>query len=626
MISKQLNIQLLALFPRSRTSWNKKMGTDLTIYCLKEITDYIGFERLCHDLMALSGYPSIEPLGGFKDKGRDAIHIDKSGGITIFAYSVREDWRAKLSEDATKIQRNGHSCKKLVFITTSEITPGQRDEAINSIKEQFKWDLDIFGLERLRILLDTQYTQLKATHTKIFPPDILAYQAQVDRIGQRNYIFISYSPENIILADWIARKLVAEGYLVWCEKIRHLGGDEYPGDIDIAMQRDVFCVIALYSESSIKNPEFIRQSAVAIGISKSIPNFYIPIRIEQIPIDKMDRTTRGLVFLPFETDWSEGIRLLLDKLENIGCPKSQPKGRRIAAEVFPDGDVYSQSSEMIVSNLFPILQLPKIILRFQTKQTIPNQLIFQMRCEWAFRQVSDRLFLSFQQPSPELLNNYGLSLVGEGLWEGIERVEGISSKNLVSELLRKGIIVYCLEKGLKYCPSTNLIYFPFGLVPGDKMNYLWPNGKTAFINTVGERKYRKGKGEERYKYYIAPDFYISQTLIGDFAVLLKIRIRITDIEGVPLSPSKSNSRRKDLCHDWWNAEWLSRTLAVCQFLSHEGKITLALSQINQIIIGATPIILTAPFGIDEKLIDLGSYEREDILMEREEFDDGVEQE
>ena len=51
------------------------MAANITIYCLEEVTDYFEFERFCHDLMALEGYSSIEPLGGFKDKGRDAIHV-----------------------------------------------------------------------------------------------------------------------------------------------------------------------------------------------------------------------------------------------------------------------------------------------------------------------------------------------------------------------------------------------------------------------------------------------------------------------------------------------------------------------------------------------------------------------
>src|SRR5882724_12022783 len=68
---------------------------------LEHLTDYAQFERLCHDLMAASGCTAIEPLGGTKDKGRDALHVDHNdpGTVTIFAYSVREDWQKKLDED-----------------------------------------------------------------------------------------------------------------------------------------------------------------------------------------------------------------------------------------------------------------------------------------------------------------------------------------------------------------------------------------------------------------------------------------------------------------------------------------------------------------------------------------------
>ena len=53
------------------------MAADPIVYCLEHVTDDDQFERLCHDLMALDGYRHIEPLGGHKDKGRDAIHIDR---------------------------------------------------------------------------------------------------------------------------------------------------------------------------------------------------------------------------------------------------------------------------------------------------------------------------------------------------------------------------------------------------------------------------------------------------------------------------------------------------------------------------------------------------------------------
>ncbi len=602
------------------------MAADLTIYCLKEVTDYAEFERLCHDLMSLVGYTSIEPLGGFKDKGRDAVHVSLSSGTTIFAYSVCEDWRAKLAEDAEKIRKHGHTCNNLVFVTTAEITSGERDEAIESINEQYKWTLELYSLERLRNLLDTQFPHIKSNHPQIFPPEFLAIQAHMKRVEQRDHIFISYTPEDVALAEWLARKLTAEGYLVWCERFTYLGGENYPDDVDDAIQRQVSRVIALYSQMSLSNPDVMRQRAIAFGLGKQIPNFLIALRIEQIPVEKMDQATRQLVFIPFETNWAEGLKLLLGKLEAVGCPKSLSNGKGVAAGTFLGKDFLSESSETIVTNYLHIYRLPDIILRFSPKQVIPRKKLDEMKLEWAFREVSDRLLLSFHQPPQSLATALGLRLVGRGSWRGTERVEGIITKNLVSELIRKGLIVKCLQRGLQFCQWTGLYYFPFGLVPGDKISYRWPNGKAAPINTVGERKYRRGREDDRYRYYLAPDFYVSQSLLDDFAVLVRVRVRITDTHEVPLPSHKANSRRKDLCHDWWNGEWLSRMLAICQYLADNENIVIGAQQSEQIIIAAQPLNLVAPRGIDEAALDRSSYQREDILVLREDNEEDLEEE
>src|SRR5262245_52933447 len=130
------------------------MAADPIIYCLEKLTDYDQFERLCHDLMALEGYPGIEPLGGSQDKGRDAIDVSRDGNhTTIFAYSVRKDWLTKLKEDAGKIKRHGHACHRMVFLTTAAVSATERDNAIKHIQEQHGWDLEIYALERLRLLL-----------------------------------------------------------------------------------------------------------------------------------------------------------------------------------------------------------------------------------------------------------------------------------------------------------------------------------------------------------------------------------------------------------------------------------------------------------------------------------------
>ena len=149
------------------------MASKTTKYDLTEATDYLGFESLCHDLMSREGYKSIQPLGGTGDKGRDAIHFDKSTSIsTVFAYTVRKDWETKLNEDLEKVRRYEHKCDQFVFVFTSPISARKFDEKKEAVKQKYGWALDILDLERIATLIDNHYRDLISIHSNIFRKNI----------------------------------------------------------------------------------------------------------------------------------------------------------------------------------------------------------------------------------------------------------------------------------------------------------------------------------------------------------------------------------------------------------------------------------------------------------------------
>lgn len=148
------------------------MAADPIIYCLDHVTDYRQFERFCHDLMAMEGFQSIEPLGGIKDKGRDAIYVNLKDGITtIFAYTVRKDWQKKLEEDRNSIFASGHNCHQVVFVCTSAFTSTERDAAIDVTRAVHKWNLQLYGLERIRIICNL-HSKIIDRHPQIFTPSL----------------------------------------------------------------------------------------------------------------------------------------------------------------------------------------------------------------------------------------------------------------------------------------------------------------------------------------------------------------------------------------------------------------------------------------------------------------------
>ena len=116
------------------------MGSRFTRLDLEKITDYFEFESFANNLMSREGYRNIEPLGGHKDKGRDAIQVNRqNNGITIFSYSVRKDWKEKIYEDLNKIQKHGHECDQVVFVTTTEPSATEKDKVKTDVNEKYGW-------------------------------------------------------------------------------------------------------------------------------------------------------------------------------------------------------------------------------------------------------------------------------------------------------------------------------------------------------------------------------------------------------------------------------------------------------------------------------------------------------
>lgn len=63
---------------------------------------------------------------------------------------------------------------------------------------------------------------------------------EMNRCDMRDHLFLSYATEDWPLAEWLTRRLTAEGYRVWCDRFKLLGGESYPKDIDMALEHETF--------------------------------------------------------------------------------------------------------------------------------------------------------------------------------------------------------------------------------------------------------------------------------------------------------------------------------------------------------------------------------------------------
>ena len=245
----------------------------------------------------------------------------------------------------------------------------------------------------------------------------------------------------------------------------------------------------------------------------------------------------------------------------------------------------------------------------------------KLKSEWSYREIDPYTFLSFHNPPTSILKEYGITEKGGGLWPEVEKIDGIRSVNLASELIRKALIVKCYQRGLQYCSGTKQLYFPPDLMKNNRLYLIRPDdGSKTYVFANGKRKHPSG-GE--YLHSLAPDFFVRQDLFDDLTVLIRIRVRFSDTAGKAFTTKRAiDSRRKHLCKNWWNKDWFNRTLAVSQFLADEEKIVIGKSQDAQIIIDATPFYINAPVGINEEGLDELSRERSELIRNYDEFSDG----
>ena len=81
----------------------------------------------------------------------------------------------------------------------------------------------------------------------------------------REHLLINYATEDWALAEWLTRKLTAEGYRVWCDRFMLLGGESYPREIDEAIKSRTFRMLSLLSRASLTKPNPLKERTLALG-------------------------------------------------------------------------------------------------------------------------------------------------------------------------------------------------------------------------------------------------------------------------------------------------------------------------------------------------------------------------
>jgi len=410
-------------------------------------------------------------------------------------------------------------------------------------------------------------------------------------------LFVSYAGEDGALAEWLTLKLTGQGYRVWCDQIKLLGGECYPGDIDDAIKNDTFRVLALLSKHSIHkaNPRKERTLALSIGRERGI-DFIVPLNVDGLSPTELDWMTSDLTFISFSGSWADGLKKLLKKLESVNAPKDVGKGQEAVCEWFSVRDTPLERQETLWTNLLRITEIPKGVHRFEILNEVD---LDGLSRKWAFYCQSPRVVWSFDKPASDL--QVDLRKTASVAWESVGTYEGMNMGYVATNLIERCVLVHCLRKGMEEEATKRYgLFFPEGLFPNNRLAFENYRGKKVSISVVGERTFYSAGLREKNRYHISPRFKPLLWVFDIPVIRVNIRLYLTDLEGNALDSRKMVSRRKRLCRDWWNYEWLSRMMAMSAWLS-DGKerVYILRTDNGNLAISGKPVRLSASFGIDE---------------------------
>jgi hypothetical protein len=428
----------------------------------------------------------------------------------------------------------------------------------------------------------------------------------------RDHLFISYASENSILAEWLTLKLTVEGFKVWCDRTKLLGGESYPLDIDKAIKESTFRVLALLSKNSIQKPNPVKERTIALSLGKErgIDDFVIPLNVDGLSPTDLNWMVSDLTFIPFYKGWAEGLTRLLKKLGQIGAPRDPKRGRESVAKWVTNEDSVLHEEERVWSNVLPITTIPPTIRRYYVGS---EDELKRFRQSWPVYGEKNQVW-TFALPDEN--NSFAERQVVD--WSRRANVDALSTIDVVTYLLRRSLTLHCIARGLKLTDDRRYIFFPQNLVESDKIPYQRYDGKRVYTKAVGQRTFHSvERGAYKSTYHLAPIF---RPLVRRFhSPCYEINMRLVWTDGQGVEEPNSNRKRRALTKTWWNYQWLAKNTAFISWLTGaQNEHTIFASKHGDVKIAGLPITASSPMGILEDALTATVTEEDETEVLEEE--------
>lgn len=384
--------------------------------------------------------------------------------------------------------------------------------------------------------------------------------------AHRDHLFISYAWEDAALCEWLWRKLTAQGYAVWCDRFELLAGADWPRDIDVAIKTRTFRMLAIISTHSLTKPNPSKERTLALSIARERNcEFLIPLNAEDIPPSELPWGLSDVQYVPFRR-WDEGLSRLLSTLEAIDTPKPHAvDGPSLAVRSYLPTPVTLPTAEPVYANCLRVTAIPDVIHCFTFTRRLFQSEERELSGRWAFHTFGPTNAWAFTDPPAGAVESWSATRSRSSVWRDVHLVDRVPSRDIVSALIRKSLMVRCVALHLERDANGRSAFFTDNMLPDNRIRFVGHRGRLTRVDVVGERK----RGEGRNRYRLGLTFAPRETAGDGMMMEIKIRLLMSDPQGA-LDAHVANARRKLITKNWWNHEWLQRQMALAAFLARGG--------------------------------------------------------
>jgi len=396
-------------------------------------------------------------------------------------------------------------------------------------------------------------------------------------------LFVSHAaPEDNEFARWLALQLGKEGFPVWCDQTKLLGGEPFWEEIEQAIRIRTRRFLFVQSRHSNGKDGPLDELALAKTIGKQVgdTHFITAIRTDDLPFSEFNIRLHKLNSVDCAPNWLAGFQQLIKRLHEDGIDKDERFSADSVAvwwrENFGEEEGVAETPDFYCSNSLSLIEPPPQVNVIKLEHPLPED----TDVTTAPFPISPhgRLMVSFASFRDLLPFFEGLHVGNDGtdtintphFQENglVPTIDGRSARNHLSFLLRQGFQRFAMGRGLREYQLSGrrrFFWFPKDLIENDRVSFRALDGANTWKAVVGFKSLKAKDGQVRLRNWHFGIEGIPHVGLHSYLSVLP-HVAFSENGELYESSKRQHAYRRNQCRSWYNNDWRDRLLATLAFL------------------------------------------------------------